>query len=586
MNQNKNLLITTAVILLFALAPLAVLAQAPSADTYTTEGPFVDEILINIYFTPEAEWLALETGQIDVTDWALPAEKVEEYAGSEWDDVIYTYDYAEYGYFLIDINHRNWPLSSLDFRKALAHLVDKDAIITDIVQGYGLPLTTVVLPAHGEWLNTDLVDYPYDPATAVTILTAADFVDTDSDGILNDPQTGDNLRALDFYIRAGDPLRSAAGQLIADSMEAVGIPVNRHIVARTVCYQYVMMDYTFDLYTGGWIFMLEPDYLYDLYHSDWAGTDQPWNLDYGGFAGADDENYAVKYSLTKEDAIAACWTAQEKMLDQVANIPLWTSVSVKAVKAGWTGVVNELGIGINSWWTFLNIKQEGTEGGGTVRYGFKSDIETLNIIHSNWYWDQEVLGKIYDSLTTVDPFTRDDIPNLAESWTIESWNTTGTKMTFNLKEGLKWHDDESFTAEDVAFAIQFLIDSETPVYAPNVGNVVDVVAVGDYTVEVYLDTQSYFALHWIGWLPIFPKHVWEAHVDDWNTFEPTTPEDLVGTGPFVFVEYVPGEYVRLAANKEYGPPPPPAAFDYTLILVGVGIIVIIGGVYAYTRKKE
>jgi peptide/nickel transport system substrate-binding protein len=590
----KHILLTTTILLLTVSPLAAVFAQCPAGDTYTTDGPFVDEILINIYFTPEAEWLALETGEIDMTDWALPAEKVDEYAGSQWDGVLCTYDYAEYGYFLIDINHRNWPLSDLNFRRALAHLTPKDRIISEIVQGYGLPLASVVLPAHGEWLNPDLEDYDYDPTMAVSYLTDSGFTDTDGDDILNDPQTGDNLEPLDFFMRADDPLRNSAGNLIADEMEAVGIPVNRQIVERTVCYDNVMVQYTFDLYTGGWIFMTEPDYLYDLYHSDWAGTDEPWNLNYGGFTGADDENYAVKYSLSKEDAVENCHIAQEKMLEQVANIPLWTSVSVKACASGWEGFVNELGIGINSWWSFLNAKPAGAATSAAaahaqepviIRYGFKSDIQTLNIIHSNWYWDQEVLGKIYDTLVTPDPFTREDVGILAESWTIEEWNTTGTKMIFNLKQDIKWHDDEDFTADDVVFSIDFLNDTGTPVYAPYLSDYVDAVAVDDYTVEVYLSAQSYFALHWIGWLPIFPEHLWEDHFDDWNTYEPTTPEELVGTGPFILSEYVPGEYVRLLANTEYLPEPAAPAMDYTLILVGVAVIVVVGGAYAYTRRK-
>lgn len=540
-----------AVLLLSAVAPLAsykptLIQQAPPADTYQMMGPFVDEILINIYFTPEAEWLALETGQIDVTDWPLPAEKVDAYAGPEWADKLYTYEYAEFGYFLIDLNHRRWPISSLDFRKALAHLTDKDKIVTDIVKGFGLPLTSVVLPAHGAWLNTELVDYAYDPGKAASILDAAGFT-MGADGWRIDPKTGKTLRPLDFYIRADDPLRKSAGELIADAMESVGIPVNRHIVERTVCYEEVMVKYEFDMYTGGWIYMLEPDYLYDLYHSDMDVAPEPWGLNYGGFRGADEEVYAVKYSATYEDAVKACWAAQKKMLEQVANIPLWTTIGVKAVAAGWEGIVNELGIGINSWWTFLNAHKAGT----TIRYGFKSDIESLNPVVAEWYWDWEVLGKIYDSLIVPDPFTRKDIGMLAESWTMEPWGENGTKITFNLREGVTWHDGTRFTSKDVKFTIDYFKETQTPRWLPYVADVDHVDTPDAYTVEVYSNITSYFMLHWVGWLPILPEHIWKPIGEDWAIVEPSTPEELVGTGPFKFAEYVPGEYVRLVKNTNY-----------------------------------
>ena len=56
-------------------------------------------------------------------------------------------------------------------------------------------------------------------------------------------------------------------------------------------------------------------------------------------------------------------------------------------------------------------------------------------------------AKVHESLDTV-------IPDLAESW---SWDPTNTKLTFKLRQGVKWHDGQPFTAKDVQCTWRMLI---------------------------------------------------------------------------------------------------------------------------------
>ena len=55
--------------------------------------------------------------------------------------------------------------------------------------------------------------------------------------------------------------------------------------------------------------------------------------------------------------------------------------------------------------------------------------------------------KVHESIDTV-------IPDLAESW---SWDPTNTKLTFQLRQGVKWHDGKPFTAKDVQCTWRMLI---------------------------------------------------------------------------------------------------------------------------------
>jgi peptide/nickel transport system substrate-binding protein len=77
------------------------------------------------------------------------------------------------------------------------------------------------------------------------------------------------------------------------------------------------------------------------------------------------------------------------------------------------------------------------------------------------------------------------------------------------------------------------------------------VLVDDYTLEVYQNTTSYFAFHYLNGPPVLPKHIWEDVGANWQDYDPVAEGTLVGLGPWKFVEYVPGEYVHLVANKDY-----------------------------------
>ncbi len=69
---------------------------------------------------------------------------------------------------------------------------------------------------------------------------------------------------------------------------------------------------------------------------------------------------------------------------------------------------------------------------------------------------------------------------------------------------------------------------------------------------------SFWHLHRVGGISILPRHVIEK-VNDWRSWLPASekhPSDpgltgIVGTGPFVFREYRPGEYVRLSGNERF-----------------------------------
>ncbi len=524
-------------------------------------GPWADELFFKIYLNPEAEYLALKTGDINLMDWELPAEKV---ADALTDPNVMTASAEDLGYYLIDINCQRWPTSDVHFRRALAHLVDKSRIETDILQGFGYALESPVPVVMGGWSNLGIRTYEFSPEMAAAELDLGGFTDTDSDGIRNDPITGENMADVLFFIRIDDPERKQAGEWLAQELKALGVPIEGELaLERSVCANAVMdtSGGEWNVYTGGWGIGRDPDHLADFYHSKefdpeciggWRGYNYP------GFVNSTFDYWAdrLKEASSFEDTKEAAFMCQEIIAEQVPGIPMYGHIGVKAYSNDWTGLVNHVGTGINSWWSCYNMHPVGQDYGGRIEYGIKSDIETLNPLTASWTYTWEVLDKIYESPYTYDPYDLSaDWGWLAESWEIEDWisptDVAGIKVTFHFVEDALWHDDVPFTAEDLKFTYEYMQKYSVPRYLSSVQFIEDLVLVDDYTLEVYQNTTSYFAFHYINSVPVLPKHIWEDVGAGWQDYDPVAEGELIGLGPWKFVDYVPGEYIHLVANEDY-----------------------------------
>jgi len=543
--------------LMIISATLVFPINAQEEQKFEPYGPRVDFVVCKIYTNELAESFALRAGEIDLMDWPVAPDLVPEF---KEDPNIKLYPYEEFGIFQIDINHRKWPTSDVNFRRALAHLVDKEKLVSEVVKGFGKILDGPMSDTWGVWYNPNIPKYEYNPAKAAEILDKAGFV-KGPDGWRIDPKTGKKLDPIDFYVRVDHIPRKTAGEWLASEMQKIGIPVNLHVVEKTICYQKVMIEYDFHLYTGGWTGLgNEPLYLYDIYHSSMDVFPEPWGSNYVGLHNAefDEALNKLKWSETFEEAKEGCWKAQEIFMDQVATIPLYQDVAVMGANTKWEGWVNMKGTGIGgsggAFWSLLNAHLKDMPFGGTLRFGFKSNIENLNPLVSNWLWDQLVFAEIYEGIPYIrHPYTLEDIPWTA-TWKIEPWEYApgekGMKITYKLVENMTFHDGVPVTAEDVKFTYDFLMKYQPPIYLPVIEKLVKVEAPDRYTVVLYCNASSYFMLHIISTI-ILPKHIWEKVGEKWNTYDPVAEGTLIGSGPFQFVEYKPGEYVLLKAFKDY-----------------------------------
>ncbi len=138
---------------------------------------------------------------------------------------------------------------------------------------------------------------------------------------------------------------------------------------------------------------------------------------------------------------------------------------------------------------------------------------------------------------------------LAESWDI---NEDATQYTINLRDGVLWHDGEAFTSEDVKFTIEFAAHPDSVSYiGAKFATVESIETPDDLTVIISLSEPNATLLDAFTFLVMLPQHAMQdispaegVETDWWRT-------SPIGTGPFQWVRYEPGQYVELAAFEDY-----------------------------------
>ena len=178
-------------------------------------------------------------------------------------------------------------------------------------------------------------------------------------------------------------------------------------------------------------------------------------------------------------------------------------------------------------------------------------------------YDSAINSIIYDSLLRYDE-NLDAAPAMAESYNYDEETKT---LTFTLRDGLKWHDGEPVTTEDVAFTFTTLADPDytggkystvekilgaSAYHEGTADSVEGIQIVDDKTINIVFEETYAPVVYKIGCdTGIIAEHIWgEIPVGEWAN-QSELIANPVGCGPYVFYESVPGQYIELHANEEY-----------------------------------
>lgn len=206
-------------------------------DASGNQLPYLDELVIEVVSDTNTAMLKFQNGELDVVDEITP----EDYASLK--DQTGTVALRDLGpqlrtdFFWFNLNDgkdaqgqpfvdpvkRAW-FADLRFRQAIAHAVDRDTIIRNVLRGLGTSLNGLVSPGNKAWVNNNLPNYDYDVSKAQALLQAAGF-----------RQNGDTLtdstgHSVEFSLVLGQggtngKLRNGMATIIQEDLARLGIKV-------------------------------------------------------------------------------------------------------------------------------------------------------------------------------------------------------------------------------------------------------------------------------------------------------------------------------------------------------------------------
>jgi peptide/nickel transport system substrate-binding protein len=186
----------------------------------------------------------------------------------------------------------------------------------------------------------------------------------------------------------------------------------------------------------------------------------------------------------------------------------------------------------------------------TLKWAAQNDILTLDPHSQNHATTSSLLQHAYEGLTR---YAKDYSiePALATSWQ----QVTPTQLRFTLRKGVKFHDGSPFTADDVVFSFQRILQPQGTMQV-YVGSVKEVKKVDDYTVDFMLSGPNPVLLRNIADFRIMSRG-WSAKHKSENVQNYVAKEESFasrnanGTGPYVIKSWEPDKRIVMAANPDW-----------------------------------
>ena len=531
--------------------PQALQSEKPF-NIMNLRGPKMRDLFFVTIRDMDAQLLAMSTGRIDVLSDIIRPVDIRRLAESDEVDLSLA---STFHAFFITFNVRRFPWDQLELRQAASQVINRRQWTRDLFAGFSEPLATF-LPPVSPFYEPNIEVLPYGIEAARKRLADAGWTWNRS-GWLVAPD-GREVPPTRIFCPPSTVAATSTeiAHLAAEAMRAIGIPVEAEPMDfQTMLARVRVQD--FDACTNAWNMSRDPDSLYVFYHSV---MDVEGGFNMSGIADPelDAVLHALRYVPDEPTARILASEAQKILSRLMPVIPIYSRYSISAIRSDWDGVFSTDRVTSDNNLTLISMTpRDGVE--RPIFWNISDEIRNLNPFVSSTATDWTVLGTIYETLISVDPFTFGDTAWLAESWDIYSKPEGGTVLTFTLRSGLKWQDGRPLTAEDVAFTMEYIRNNNIPRFFDSVRDITSIEVEGRI-VRIRTGNTSYWHLRRIGGLPVLPKHILEK-VEDWRTWQPanrphealdgTILTELIGSGPFTFRESRTGEFVHMTRNEHF-----------------------------------
>ncbi len=365
---------------------------------------------------------------------------------------------------------------------------------------------------------------------------------------------GDKIRGFSIVSRpqAAQPAEFQFVNIIAQEWRKLGIDVEVDVMpweqmADLVWYNRDKWDVT------GWQMVGRPErsdpdeLIYNLYHSSTA----PKGYNFLGYINPKyDQVVEAQRVETDADKRQALLNQAQAILaeDQPALMLVHPKSTFAFDKTIWDAstAVDQGGIGIKNTWTFISLAPLGDQ--QDIILNSSDNIQAINPLFISGGTDSWITELVWDRLLRIGP---DGLPR---PWAAESYEWTGaTTIEVTLRDGMRWHDGQPVTAEDVKFSFEAAMGDEAPMYKPFVSNIAAIDTDGNKITFTLSKPSASFTTSSLAKLNLIPKHIWEPVLTDLaskdENAETYQEENPVGSGPYRFASWTTNEEVVLEANE-------------------------------------
>ena len=545
-------------VIILALSIIAITHNESFAENNT----FVESIKFIQYLDENTALEEVKNGNLDMYYYRISSDRLE---NSQSREGLKIFDSTGGSYSLL-VNpaesEKINPFSNKDARFALNYLVDRKLIVNELMSGYGAPTISYYGPTDPEYLTIikelESFNFKYNPTLAEEIIsksmTERGALKIDNKWIMNDEKV-----KIKIFIRSDDPVRKSIGEILSVELEKIGFTVEKDYgdlnKAFVVVYGSNPADMKWNLYTEGWGRSAFVKYdsiglgqMYSPWFSNMPGFNDPsyWNYENNKLDKLTQEIYKGDFE-TSEKRAQLIQEAVKEGINESVRIFLASKIDQYVVNQNVEGVVNDLGAGVPSRFTPINVKtsdEKLTIGVKQIYQGAWNPVMGLTDTYSRHIW-----GIISDPITFKHPFTGETFPVRAQ-WEVETFgvnekikvpaeskiwnpslqewsnvpkNTVATsKVTFNF-EFSNWHNGELMDMNDILHSLYFTIewgtqsnendktfDTEfTPRAAQSIQTIIAINQLDENTVEVYVNYWHFDENEIAEWASLWSPVPWE-----------------------------------------------------------------------------
>jgi hypothetical protein len=645
MRKEQLAYISLALLLILAVSVFAAPVRAfvnpdgPNPTTnsnYELYGPHLDELIVKEYTNPVAEWTALSSRDIDITDWPLTPTYIASFGADSKVNVLSAGGMNSM--YVIDFNLDDKEYVPNSARAPYKNLAWNGPVTGDSAYPSGIPPITnntyfriacrdlfnysyysdflgeggqVILTPLPAYMGLESTDWIW-PATTPTFSEAQALIDLYRGHIYNyttisgvnvtedwywdyrgigphvPTVTEKDACLLEFSVRQ-DANRAKAGELLYTELTNLGFSFTRNYGYESVSgdtnYGIVMIDKNYLITTLGWGSVgPTPDYLYAGYNSANFWDDPTSSCPDESCAHdpiMDNESWWVHNAPTQAVALEACIAFQQRYFAIADEVCLYSPTAIFAssinyvgpnhygpaanetgVNQTWIGFANTPAVGTQNWFTILNAYANGNLYGTgpapagkpeVLRWGWSVQGYPLHLnpLYSEWVWDYDILGEMFDTPGYLDPYNLQTWhPDLILNWTVGTWTDatappgqqTKSMVTLTLRPDLYWSDGVPITMADVMFSIVQIGSLclskglPPPWWWPTAATMQSVAIHDQYTVSLLFNLNSIWAEGWgLAGFYIVPEHIWKPIIL-LGTHGPATtwgPDpNQIASGPF------------------------------------------------------